>query len=476
VCGLDLGADPDGDHDAGHELCWSCWHEQKPEPAFTPQDSAEWWVREKGITDVAEAAHFMRMDFNAEVEPGGAELDVVDEYRALAEQALAQQPSVQFVSPDELRASTPDEPPWVWNGYLAKGAVTVMAGKPKCGKSTLAIAGARAVESSASDFLGHAVTGGPVVYVSEEGAATLAHKVGGERLRIATRETAWPRPPWPALIDAARAEADRVGAVLVVIDTFAFWAMLKADAEKDAGAAQEAMGPLVQLARDGFAVLLVAHARKSNSVEAGEGDAVRGSSAITGAADVVLELERVKDLPRQRRLLALSRYPQTPGVLVYERGDGWSLVGEGTDRGDARDIANRGLLLGALSYDEAHTRNELEDATGVKSREWHKTLDQLIAERLVTRSGEGKKGDPYRYQKLREAAAQNPAESAGAGDGNAAAHPYRGAAANRTASQQADGFCGTAPEQKPRDAPEADQERAERLAERHAEILDDNGS
>jgi hypothetical protein len=467
-CGLDLADDPDGEHDEGHRLCWSCWHErrheQKHEPPFTPQERAEWWAGEQGITDAAKLADFLRLDFNA---PWGDEAPLTDEYRVIAEQALAQQPRVQFVSPDELRASTPAEPPWVLSGYLAKGGVTVLAGKPKCGKSTLGIAIARAVESSASDFLGHAVSGGSVVYVSEEGAATLVHKIGGERLRIATRETAWPRPPWAMLIDAMRAEAERVGAVLVVIDTFAFWAMLKADAEKDAGAVQQAMEPLVQLADAGFAVLLVAHARKGNSVEAGEGDAVRGSSAITGAADIVLELERVKDLPRQRKLLALSRYPQTPGVLVFERDDGWSVVGEGTDRGDARDIANRSKLLDALSYDEDRTRTDLEEATGAPAREWHQTLDQLIADRLVTRSGEGKRGDPYRHRKVREAAAQKCAESAGA-DGFAAGACFPvGEAPAETAPRQSldDGSCGTASAQKPRDAPETDQERAERLAE-----------
>jgi hypothetical protein len=473
-CGLDLDADPDGDHDESHRVCWSCWHEQNPEPPFTPRDSAEWWVHEQGITDVAEVAHFMRMDFNAEVEPGGDESSVMDEFRVLAEQVLARQPKVQFVSPDELRASTPAEPPWRWKGYLAEGGVTVLAGKPKCGKSTLAIAIAHAVASSASDFLGHAATGGPVVYVSEEGAATLAHKVGGERLRIATRETAWPRPEWPTLIDAARAEAERVGAVLIVIDTFAFWAMLKADAEKDAGAVQQAMDPLVQLADAGFAVLLVVHARKGNSVEAGEGDAVRGSSAIIGAADIVLELERVKDLPRQRKLLALSRYPQTPGVLVFERGDDdWSVVGEGTDRGDARDIAARGVLLAALSLDEDRTRAELE-AAGVDWRDSHDALDGLIASGVVARSGEGKRGDPYRYRKLWESAPQKPTESVGAdGLGVGVCIPV-GDTPTQTAPRRFRDENGSPQKAREIDA-SADVQRAERLAERHADLRDDNG-
>jgi hypothetical protein len=448
-CGLDLADDPWGDHDEGHQddgLCWSCLEGGDP----TPQEQAECWVREEGITNVADLMLILR----------GQLPD--DELRELAERALA---PVRFVSPDELRASTPDDPPWVWGGYLARGGVTVLAGKPKVGKSTLALAAGHAVESDADGFLGHAVTGGPVVYVSEEGAATLAHKVAGERLRIATRETAWPRPEWVALIEATRVEAERVGAALIVIDTFAFWAMLKADAEKDAGAVQEAMAPLVQLADAGFAVLLVAHARKGNNVEGGEGDAVRGSSAIIGAADIVLELERVKDLPRQRKLLALSRYPQTPGVLIFERdGETWTVVGEGTDRSDARTIAARGVLLDALSLDEDRTRAELE-AAGVDWRDSHDALDGLIATGVVARSGEGKKGDPYRYRKLWESAPQKPTESVGAdGLGVGVCIPV-GDTPTQTAPPRF--RSGTASAQKP---PESDQERAEGLAERHADI------
>ena len=353
---------------------------------------------------------------------------------------------VKFVSADELLASVPAEPPWRWHGYLAAGAVTVLAGKPKSGKSTLGFAIATAIAGREDDFLGHRLDGGPVVYVSEEGAATLAHKVSGEGLRIATRETAWPRPIWSALVWAARAEANRVGASVVVIDTFAFWAALGPESEKDAGAVQAAMEPLVALAENGRAVLLIAHARKGGGED---GEAVRGSSAIAGAADIVLELDRVKDLPRQRKLLALSRYPQTPGALVFEReGNVWSVVGEGTDRGDARDIASRGVLLGAMSFDEGVTRADIEAATGTQAREWHATLDQLITDGVVTRSGEGKRGDPYRYTKVREGPAQKRAESVAAGALDSAAPPIGGQQKDHSADFSGGDFCGEPSAQK----------------------------
>ena len=244
------------------------------------------------------------------------------------------------------------------------------------------------------------------------------------------------------MIQAAAAEADRVKAALLAVDTFAFWAQLGPDSEKDAGAVQAAMAPLIVAARSGLAVLLIVHARKGGGED---GESLRGSSALAGAADIILELERVQDgSPRQRKLLSLSRYPQTPGVLVidHDSHDGsWRLIGEGTDRGDARDITNRTALLAAFADgDEELTRAELQEATGKQDREWHATLEQLISAGEIGRSGAGKKGDPFRYRMLRGNAAQDSAQK-GRRNGEAAvsnaAAPRRGAAFETKAADSA---------------------------------------
>jgi hypothetical protein len=142
-CGLDLAADPGGDHGEMHRLCWSCWAEQKPEQPFTHQDSAEWWVHEKGITDVIQVARFMRMDFGASVE-GGDEASVMDEYRVLAEQALADSAEAlvvrtleEFAEEDEPAAAAvlgTDEA-----ALIAEGGDVMVYGDGGAGKTTLAI-------------------------------------------------------------------------------------------------------------------------------------------------------------------------------------------------------------------------------------------------------------------------------------------------------------------------------------------------
>jgi hypothetical protein len=131
---------------------------------------------------------------------------------------------LRFMSAAELRASAPQEPVWIVPGLVAEGNITMFAGKPKVGKSRFSLDLTNAV-ATGQTFLGRRVASDPVVYVSEEGAATLAHKLPHtERVRVLTRETAWPKPDWPTLVTAAADEALRIGGKLLVIDTLAYWA------------------------------------------------------------------------------------------------------------------------------------------------------------------------------------------------------------------------------------------------------------
>src|SRR5271165_4850912 len=116
-----------------------------------------------------------------------------------AEVFMDRKPSanLRFVSATELRESTPVEPDWLWRGYLARYALTLLAAKPKAGKSTLAVGVSEAMATGAGSFLGRQIANGPVVYVSEESAGTLAHKLPAiDAIRVLTRDAVWPKPTW----------------------------------------------------------------------------------------------------------------------------------------------------------------------------------------------------------------------------------------------------------------------------------------
>src|SRR5207302_167858 len=76
--------------------------------------------------------------------------------------------------------------------------------------------------------------------------------------------------------------------------------------------------PLQRLAAAGVAVLVLHHPRKKASEE---GSSARGSGALLGFVDIILELHRVGQLQsdeRRRRLFGVSRHPATPGHVVYQ--------------------------------------------------------------------------------------------------------------------------------------------------------------
>jgi hypothetical protein len=213
----------------------------------------------------------------------------------------------------------------------------------------------------------------------------------------------------------------------------------------DDGAMQAKMRPVQGLARDGLAVLLPVHSRKGGGEH---GDGIRGSSALAGAADIILEIERVNGSPRQRALLALSRFPSTPGALVLEFSsvDGsWAVIGEGAERGDSRSISDRQAILEALRGGEL-TRAELEAAVGTPERQWHGILDTLVHERLIERTGAGRKGDPYRFSMLRTDAAQQPAQKRAETENTAAVF----SAALSVGEQQKEASVATNPNPAPR--------------------------
>lgn len=233
-------------------------------------------------------------------------------------------------SPAELVASAPEEPAWIARGFVALGAVTELSASIKAGKTTWIMA-LIAASLDRHTFLGQRTQSAFWLYVSEEGPVTLVEalrraglaQVGPDDLLVVLRREVRGLG-WPELVAAGVAEAERRAGgrpVVVVIDTLASVAGLAAEAEKDAGAAQAAMGPLTRAATEhGFGVVVGRHDRKAGG-EVGESG--RGSSAFGGEADILLQLRRVRRdddeseeeaaASNVRLLAARSRFTATPG-------------------------------------------------------------------------------------------------------------------------------------------------------------------
>ena len=196
------------------------------------------------------------------------------------------------------------EPHWVVLGLLPEGLV-ILAGKPKIGKSWLALQAALAVASTDGRVLGKKVVdSGPVLYVAlEDYKGRLKKRVGRlqeqggwpESLYFHNADEAARGPLGIQMIDAwcKWMTDDGHPARMVVIDTLERFR--KAPKENASVYHQdlEALMPLQALAQKWHIVLMVVdHRRKAEAEDIF--DTVSGSAAKTGTADTAWIVERAR--------------------------------------------------------------------------------------------------------------------------------------------------------------------------------------
>ena len=295
----------------------------------------------------------------------------------------------------EFVSQQPEDVQWLWDGYIAPGNVTLLASRPKCGKTTLEFHLLAAI-SNGRDFLGRSTRRAKVLLLSEEPNNLIRRRLANlglesDDLLIAKRSDI---PNWDDALGVAQDAIRSQGVRLVSVDTLgSFWGI---DQENEAGKVLAALQPLVDLAqREGVAVLLLHHLRKSPG---SEGTASRGSSALVGASDIIVEIHRDEHVERRRKLVAFSRYDETPREVLIELGDaGYRLLGTPKDvtKNTVR-VRVLDALPGApsgITQDDIHGGMNPPVAKGMLSG----VLKELREEEIVERSGRGRKGDPYRY-------------------------------------------------------------------------------
>jgi hypothetical protein len=243
-----------------------------------------------------------------------------------AELAKVEFPPINFVVPD----------------YIPQG-LTILAGRPKTGKSWLALNIALAVAEGGQAFGSISVEQGDVLY--------LALEDNHRRLQRRLDQLA-PCGDKPARLHLAtecpRLDAGGLSAIeawcngvsnprLVIVDVFG---QIRPERRKDESyydGDYRALSPLKQLAdRRGFAVMVVHHTNKKEE-PADQFDAVSGSTGFTGAADTILILARDSNGPT---LYGRGRdIAEIEAAMIFDMGTGrWSLLGKADDvrRSDER--------------------------------------------------------------------------------------------------------------------------------------------
>jgi predicted ATP-dependent serine protease len=300
--------------------------------------------------------------------------------------------TLPFAPISEVLSSGNEETPWLVLGYVSLGALTLWSGWPKVGKSTLLFALISALQEGTS-FLELPTTQSGVLLLTEERRGTLATKVERWNLNGSVHHLRRHQAlgeSWEGVVRTAAAHCREHRLGVLVVDTFSEWA--RVSNENEAGEILGLIAPLQEAAAEGLAVQVVAHQRKSPGRY---GEAVRGSNALAGAVDVIVELERVASFrdPSMRVLKAVSRYDETPEDLVV------ALTDEGYEvRGDsehAQADEDRRRVFEAIQNAGSGNRAELAELTDLPGATVARHGNALHEDGKVGRTGTGRKGDAY---------------------------------------------------------------------------------
>jgi hypothetical protein len=310
---------------------------------------------------------------------------------------------------------------WIWDGFLPRNALVILSALPKCGKTTL-LTHLLSSLNTGGEFLGRTVLPSRAVVLTEEDKSVWAERQ--KRLGLTGNIALTIRPflgrptheDWLSYLNSLQADLEADSRDLVILDTLAdLWPVRD---ENHATDVTDALKPLRRLATNGRTVLCIHHVRKSGG---DHGTASRGSGAIAGFFDVMMEMGYATGDPdgRRRRLLAKGRREGIPPETLIELAKD-ALHYELVDAGEAtvsrvrqrevneedRRVSLRESLCLRIPFDEekAVTREELWNGLPEQLRVNVKRFEAVLEEHVGTlwerKGGVGRGG--IRYWRVRK--------------------------------------------------------------------------
>ncbi len=284
----------------------------------------------------------------------------------------------------------------MWDGYIGKGLLSLLAAFPKVGKSTLLWHLLRAMHNE-QEFLGRATRKTNVVIFTEEASANIAQRSEEFQLQDASIHVVPIQPGlnWANLIGYAKYRVQKHDADLIILDTISrFWGL---HSEDDAAEQLRAINPLFVLVRHfKLGCLIVHHTRKGRGAG---GRAVRGSNALTGAVDVIMEFDKMAqyDPTTRRRIDSLSRFSDTPHTLIARINE----AGE-YEVNPESEFAYEARIVEMCGDGEGSSAVEIGAVIDLSERQTQRVLAQLVSRSVLVRTGTGTGQSPFRYSVAHE--------------------------------------------------------------------------
>lgn len=204
---------------------------------------------------------------------------------------------------------------WLVDNLLSKGGVSLLAGQPKSGKSTLARQLAVAT-SGGTKFLGRQCVEGKVLYLAFEEQEEMLYsqfqklgvKATEDRIVVHVGRVNFPNP-----YDVLQQAIEQIGATLVVADTWLLLDRFDTNSYNEVNAAGEKLRDVAR--RTGSHILALHHQNKNRE---GGVESIMGSNAFHGAVDNAMMVGRPYSAAPTERILNSSQRGGKPfyGQLI----------------------------------------------------------------------------------------------------------------------------------------------------------------
>ena len=300
-----------------------------------------------------------------------------------------------FVALADLLNEPAEAVEYVVNDLLPTGGLSLLAGKPKAGKSTLARCLALSV-ARGDHWLGRECQQGTVLYLAlEEKRSEVRRHFAGLGAEDEPIHCFIERAPQQEATRMLAAEFERYKPVLAIVDPLAQFVRVKDGS--DYSEVTRALEPLIEIARtSGVHIALVHHARKDTS--GGPGDDALGSVGFMGGVDCGIILRR--DWSGQRTIHSVNRYGTDleESIVTLNEETGWVTVAGTKAASDAAAVQHEVLDFIQQQEKLPVPLDAIRKAVKRGNRKIGAALSVLVRDELLRVEGTGKRNDPKCYE------------------------------------------------------------------------------
>lgn len=280
----------------------------------------------------------------------------------------------------ELLAEVPEEPAWIIPGLIARPWTVKVAAREKTGKGTFIALMLGAVERGEDTIFGPATEPTTALIYTEEPEDSIREKIADAGLQRATVLYGWELGglDWNGKVDALIDRAREDGHGIIFVDNVSRAAGVEDEAGTELARRVETLSEAAK--KHGLAVIIDHHHRKAAGKTE---DKSRGGTALAGACDNNVEMERVGTDwdSRVRRLSSRGRVKATHWtrtVALNDDGTGYEVVADADAPQDGRLRRRLRALRGA--GDAGVDAAAFADLTGVSTETARRDLHDLASE------------------------------------------------------------------------------------------------